>query len=94
MKRWLTPGIILIVLLPWLTGCQTFRSWNSGCPGIYSGVRFFASQQSTLPPDGQVFFLLDFPLTFVTDTLLLPAAFLVEPSEPKSGWVPGCRWVK
>jgi uncharacterized protein YceK len=84
---------IAVLLLISITGCQTTRSWNDGCPGIYSGVRYFASQRDSLPWDGKVFFTLDLPLTAVVDTLLLPASAFVDPARPQSGWVPGCRWL-
>jgi uncharacterized protein YceK len=83
---------ILAALLISMLGCQTTRSWNDGCAGVYSGVRYFASQQSSLPWDGKVFFTLDLPLTAVADTVLLPASVWVDRVEPVSGWVPGCRW--
>ena len=73
----------------WLS---TTRSWSDGCPGVYSGVRYFASQRNTLPWDGKVFFALDLPLTAVVDTLLLPASAFVDREKPQAGWVPGCRW--
>jgi len=88
---WMRPWIAALLLVS-IAGCQTTRSWNDGCPGVYSGLRYFASQRDTLPWDGQVFFTLDLPLTFVADTLLLPASAWVDPVEPRSGWVPGCRW--
>jgi uncharacterized protein YceK len=81
------------LLLLTTAGCQTTRSWTDGCPGVYSGIRYFASQRGSLPWDGKVFFTLDLPLTLVVDTLLLPASVWVAPVEPPSGWVPGCRWV-
>ena len=83
---------IAALLLISVVGCQTARSWEDGCPGVYSGVRYFASQWDSLPWDGKVFFWFELPLTIVADTLLLPGSFWVEPSEPLSGWVPGCRW--
>ena len=88
MRRWWAAALLAVSI----TGCQTTRSWNDGCPGVYSGVRYFASQRSSLPWDGKVFFTLDLPLTIVTDTLLLPASSFVERKKPQSGWVPGCRW--
>jgi uncharacterized protein YceK len=89
INRWL----IAVVLLSSTAGCQTMRSWNE-CPGVYSGVRYFGSQQPTLPWDGKVFFLVDLPLTVVADTLLLPASAFVNRRTPKAGWVPGCRWAE
>jgi uncharacterized protein YceK len=83
---------IAVLLLISIAGCQTTHSWNHDCPGVYSGVRYFASQRDSLPWDGKVFFTLDLPLTAVLDTLLLPASAFVDPVEPESGWVPGCRW--
>jgi len=88
MKGWWVATLLVVSI----TGCQTTRSWSDGCPGVYSGVRYFASQRSSLPWDGKVFFTLDLPLTIVTDTLLLPASAFVNRKEPQSGWVPGCRW--
>ena len=72
VKRWLITALLLGSTL----GCQTVRSWDSGCPGIYSGVRYYGSQRGSLPWDGKVFFAIDLPLTMVTDTLLLPASAL------------------
>ena len=77
-----------------LAGCQTTRSWDAGCPGVYSGVRYFGDQRDSLPWDGKLFFALDLPLTAAADTLLLPAAAFVDRVEPPSGWVVGCRWAK
>ncbi len=85
---------IAVLLLISIAGCQTMRSWTDGCPGVYSGVRYFASQWDSLPWDGKVFFtLVDLPLTVAFDTLWLPASVWADPVEPPSGWVPGCRWV-
>jgi len=88
LKTWWIVALLLVSTV----GCQTTRSWSDGCPGVYSGVRYFASQRNTLPWDGKVFFALDLPLTAVVDTLLLPASFWVDPERPQGGWVPGCRW--
>lgn len=86
--------LLAILVCSSLLGCQTTRSWDAGCPGVYSGVRYFASQRDYLPWDGKVFFTLDLPLTAVADTLLLPAAALVDRKTPPSGWVRGCRWAE
>jgi uncharacterized protein YceK len=85
-------GCLVLLAAIGLPGCQTVRSWDQGCPGIYSGLRYFADQRDTLPFDGKVFFTLDLPLTAVADTLLLPASAFVTPQRPKYGFLPGCRW--
>ncbi len=64
---WLLFWIALISML----GCQTSRSWQQGCPGVYSGVRYYRDQVGELPVDGKIFFTLDLPLTAVADTILL-----------------------
>ncbi len=86
--------LVAAVLLGSMKGGQTARSWNSGCPGAYSGVRYFASQQSTLPWDGKVFFTFELPLTLVADTILLPVSAWVDRETPETGWVAGCRWAE
>ena len=83
---------IAVLLLISIAGCQTTRSWTDGCPGVYSGVRYFAGQWNSLPWDGKVFFTLDLPLTVAFDSLWLPASAWADPVKPDSGWVPGCRW--
>jgi uncharacterized protein YceK len=85
--------IAAAVLATLLCGCQTSRSFEHGCPGVYSGVRYFNSQVAGLPPDGKIFFGLDLPFSAIFDTLLLPATFFVEPKRPVGGWVEGCKWV-
>jgi uncharacterized protein YceK len=82
-----------VSLVAFLFGCQTTRSFDQGCPGVYSGVRYFADQIGDMPPDGKLFFTLDLPVTAVVDTVLLPVTFFVEPERPAAGWSPGCRWV-
>ena len=86
-------GVVPMLLLALLCGCQTSRSFEQGCPGVYSGVRYYTNQVSGIPLDGKIFFTLDLPLSAVTDTLLLPATFFVEPDRPETGWLAGCRWV-
>jgi uncharacterized protein YceK len=76
-----------------LTGCQTARSFDQGCPGIYSGVRYYGDQVGELPADGKLFFSLDLPLSALLDTLLLPVTPFLEPKKPPFGWPAGCRWV-
>ncbi len=87
--KWLWIAVVLPISI---AGCQTWRSWDEDCPGVYSGVRYFSSQRDSLPWDGKVFFALDLPLTVVVDTLLLPASAWVDPVTPRSGWNLGCRW--
>ena len=89
IARW----IVVALPVALLCGCQTTRSFDEGCPGVYSGVRYYSDQISGVPPDGKVFFTLDLPLSAVVDTLLLPGTFFVEPQRPDLGWLPGCRWV-
>ncbi|MGW8284074.1 MAG: hypothetical protein ACWGON_12305, partial [Gemmatimonadota bacterium] len=36
--------VVVLLLLALLSGCQTSRSFDQGCPGVYSGVRFYADQ--------------------------------------------------
>jgi uncharacterized protein YceK len=73
-------------------GCQTTRSFDQGCPGIYSGVRYYNDQIGDLPADGRLFFTLDLPLSAVLDTLLLPATAFMEQEKPPLGWPVGCQW--
>jgi len=82
--------VTLLSLL--LAGCQTGRSFEGGCRGVYSGVRYYNDQVSELPPDGKLFFTLDLPFTAVADTLLLPVTAFLEPQRPRLGWTRGCRW--
>ncbi len=73
-------------------GCQTSRSWEQGCPGVYSGVRYYGDQVGGLPVDGKIFFTLDLPLTIVADTTLLPVSVFMKPKRPRHGFAPGCAW--
>jgi len=77
-----------------LGACQTARSFDGGCPGVYSGVRYYADQVGELPADGVIFFTLDLPLSAVFDTLLLPVTPFAETERPRYGWLPGCRWAE
>ncbi len=83
--------LLLAVVGSLLVGCQSLRSWDE-CPGIYSGVKYYKDQVSSLPWDGRVFFAVDLPLTAVLDTLALPVTFFLEPTRPVRGYGPGCRW--
>jgi len=86
------PAALLLALLLALVGCQTVRSWQQGCPGVYSGVRYYRDQLGFVPLDGKIFFTLDLPFTAVMDTLLLPVSWAPDPVEPRAGFPPGCRW--
>ena len=77
-----------------LGGCQTSRSFDQGCPGVYSGLRYYRDQIETLPFDGKVFFTFDAPLSAITDTLALPFMFTVDRERPPLGWPIGCRWAQ
>ena len=88
--RWLAVGFLAGAM----TGCQTTRSWSDGCPGVYSGVRYYSSQIDAMPWDGKIFFVLDLPFSAVSDTLLLPVSWSADRKRPTGGWVPGCRWAE
>lgn len=87
----LAAGLLATILA---SGCQTMRSWQDGCPGVYSGVRYYDSQIGEMPWDGKIFFGLDLPFTAVFDTLLLPVSWVPDREQPHEGWVPGCKWAK
>ena len=76
-----------------LLGCQTSRSWSWGCPGVYSGVRYFQEQVSYLPFDEKIASLLDLPVSAVADTVLLPGTVFMKPKRPPHGFARGCKWV-
>ena len=88
--RGLVCGLALISLL----GCQTGRSWEEGCPGVYSGIRYYGDQVGGLPVDGKIFFTLDLPLTAVADTIVLPVSVFMKPKRPRYGFAPGCTWAE
>ncbi len=75
-----------------MLGCQTSRSWEKGCPGVYSGVRYYREQVGGLLVDGKLFFTLDLPFTIAADTALLPVSVFVKPLPPLYGFASGCRW--
>lgn len=75
-----------------MLGCQTSRSFSEGCPGVYSGVRYYNQQIAAMPWDGKIFFAADLPLSALLDTLLLPFTAFSDPKRPPEGWVPGCAW--
>ncbi len=75
-----------------LVGCQSTRSWQQGCPGIYSGVRYYADIRSEVPWDGRVFFTIDLIPTSIVDTLALPVTAFQKPEIPEGGFPIGCRW--
>jgi uncharacterized protein YceK len=76
-----------------LLGCQTSRSWSEGCPGVYSGVRYFQDHVSYLPFDEKISALLDLPVSAAADTALLPATVFMKPKRPPLGFEHGCKWV-
>jgi uncharacterized protein YceK len=87
--------IALVVFLAALSlGCQSGRSWQQGCPGVYSGVKYYGDQVGELPIDGKLFFSIDLPLTVVVDTLALPFTAFAEPKKPTGGFPIGCRWAQ
>lgn len=84
--------VLCVAVFVMTVGCQTSRSFSDGCPGIYSGVRYYNSQINTIPWDGRIFFAVDLPLSMITDTLLLPVTPFLKAERPLEGWVPGCEW--
>lgn len=87
--RWIA---VSLVAVPWGMGCQSVRSWDQGCPGLYSGVKYYGDQVGELPYDGRIFFTFDLPLTAVVDTLALPFTAFATPRRPSGGYPVGCRW--
>ncbi len=77
-----------------MRGCQTSRSWEQGCPGVYSGIRYSGDQVGGLPVNGKIFFALDLPLTAVADTAPLPVSVFMKPKRLRYGLAPGCTWAK
>jgi hypothetical protein len=75
-----------------LAGCQSTRSWAGGCPGIYSGIRYYREQVYEIPFDGRVFFTFDLIPTTLVDKLAIPVTAFVEPKQPVEGYALGCRW--
>lgn len=67
---------------------------SEGCPGIYSGTRYYGDQIRELPFDGKIFFTIDIPLTLIADTLALPATAFVDREQPRGGFARGCRWAE
>ena len=53
---WVCRAALALLLLSCSIGCQSTRSWQQGCPGIYSGVRYYYEQIGELPYDGRIFF--------------------------------------
>ena len=88
------PWLLLRITSIAMLGCQTSRSWEQGCPGVYSGIRYYGDQVGGLPVDGKLFFTLDLPLTAVADTILLPVSVFMEPKRPRYGFAPGCTWAE
>lgn len=83
---------VSLAAAPWCFGCQSTRSWQQGCPGVYSGIKYYGDQIGELPYDGRIFFTLDLPLTTVVDTLALPFTAFATPRKPVGGYPIGCRW--
>ena len=71
--------ILFLIAASLLLGCQTTRSWDEGCPGVYSGVRYYRDQLGGLPVDGKIFCTLDLPITIAADPALLPVRVLLTP---------------
>lgn len=83
---------LLAAIAALLGGCQSLRSWQGGCPGVYSGLRYYGDQVGTLPFDGKLFFSFDLPFTAIVDTFALPVTAFSDPQRPVQGYPIGCRW--
>ncbi len=92
MRLW--SQLLFLIAANSLLGCQTSRSWSEGCPGVYSGVRYYYDSVSYLPPDEKIASLLDLPLSLAVDTALLPVAVFMKPKRPPLGFSRGCKWVE
>ena len=92
--RWRLRVAAVLVLLPGWLGCQSIRSWQQGCPGVYSGVKYYGEQIGELPYDGRIFFSIDLPLTAIVDTLALPVTAFATPQPPSGGYALGCKWAR
>ncbi len=85
--------LLYLIAVSSLLGCQTSRSWSQGCPGVYSGVRYFQEDVSYLPFDERIAALLDLPVSAAFDTALLPATVFMKPKRLPHGFARGCNWV-
>ena len=85
---------ILAVCALLVAGCQSTRSWQQGCPGIYSGVRYYADIRKDIPWDGRVYFTIDLIPTSIIDTLALPVTAFLTPKPPVGRFPVGCRWAR
>ena len=84
--------LVYLIAVSSLLGCQTSRSWSQGCPGVYSGVRYYFENVSYLPVDEKIASVLDLPLSGALDTALLPATVFMKPKRPPHGFSRGCKW--
>ena len=91
-KTTLVRSLAGMLLLAACSGCQTARSFDQGCPGVYSGLRYYGEQIGDLPLDGKFFFTLDVPFSAILDTLVLPGTLFAKPRKPPLGWPQGCHW--
>jgi short subunit dehydrogenase-like uncharacterized protein/uncharacterized protein YceK len=76
---------LLLGLAAGALGCQTIRSFDYGCPGVYSGTRSYNERLKYLPLDGKIFYTLDLPFTLIADTLALPCDALRRPQGAHRG---------
>lgn len=89
--RWL-PLLCLTAASLLLPGYQTDRSWREGCPGVYSGGRYFQEDVSYLPFNEKIASLVDLPISAAADTVLLPITVFMKPERPITGFGRGCKW--
>ena len=87
-------ALLFLVASSSLLGCQTARSWSEGCPGVYSGVRYFQEDVSYLPFNEKINSLVDLPISAAADTVLLPITVFMTPKRPITGFGRGCKWAE
>lgn len=75
-----------------IVGCQSVRSWEQGCPGVYSGVKYYGETLPESSWDEAIAASIDLPLSALIDTLALPFTSFAKPKEGPGGFPLGCKW--
>lgn len=63
-------GFVLLVILPWLSGCMAMASMDHKCyyPGVRTNIKMIAESPALLP-----FGIIDLPFSAILDTIMVPA---------------------